>query len=262
VRLYLEVARRSFARHLTYRAATFAGLFANTVFGVMISAVYLGFYHSRGSAEVAGFSLAQAITFVWLGQSLIAVIAIWGSWDIAQSIRSGDVVSDLMKPMNYFGYWLSRDLGRAACHVLTRLAPTFLIGWALFDLVLPPSPLTWLGFAATALLAAVVSFGWRFLVNLATFWLIDVRGINMIVLGLVEFFSGFLVPLAFFPPGLRAVAEVLPFRAAIMAPIEVYLGQRDVVSVIALQLFWALALALIGQAVLAAAVRKVVIQGG
>jgi ABC-2 type transport system permease protein len=262
VHLYLAVAARSFRRHLTYRAATVAGLFTNTIWGVMLSAVFLAFYRDRENAVVAHYAVADMLTFVWVGQSLITVIAIWGTWEISQSIRSGDVVSDLMKPMSYFGYWLSQDLGRAACQVVTRFGPTLLIGAVAYDLVLPRSTVHWLEFGVSLALAVIVSFGWRFLLNLSAFWLLDVRGVHLVALGFVQFFSGMLLPLTFFPPWLRQIAEVLPFRAFVMTPIEVFLGQRPLVEALAGQLGWGIALMLIGQGGLILAVRKVVVQGG
>jgi ABC-2 type transport system permease protein len=261
VRLYAEVARCSFRRHLTYRAATLAGLFTNAVFGVLIAAVFSALYRDRGG-DVAGFSLREALTFVWASQSLLAVAAIWGWWEIATAIKSGDVVADLMKPFSFQGYWLSRDLGRAACQFLTRMLPTFLVGVIFYDLALPRSAGTWLAVAPSVLLAVVVSFGWRFILNLTAFWLLDSRGLNSISILVINFFSGFLVPLSFFPPELRAVADLLPFRAMVMLPIEILLDQRDSASALAIQLFWAVALVLLAQAVLAVAVRKLVIQGG
>ncbi|CAA9586255.1 MAG: hypothetical protein AVDCRST_MAG19-4851 [uncultured Thermomicrobiales bacterium] len=261
MRLYLEVARLSFRRHLAYRAATIAGLFTNSVFGVLIAAVFTALYRDR-AGDVAGFSLPEALTFVWASQSLITFAALWGWWEIATAIKTGDVVADLMKPFSFQGYWLSRDLGRAACHFLLRMLPTFLVGGLFYDLALPRSPLTWLAVAPSLVLAVVVSFGWRFVLNLSAFWLLDHRGISSIAVLVVNFFSGFLVPLAFFPPELRAVTNLLPFRAIVMLPIEILLGQRAVAPALGIQLFWAVALALLAQAVLASAVRKVVIQGG
>lgn len=261
MRLYLEVARRSFRRHLTYRAATLAGLFTNAVFGVLTASVFSALYRDRGG-DVAGFSLAEALTFVWASQSLLAVTAIWGWWEIAATIKTGDVVADLMKPFSFQGYWLSRDLGRAACQLLTRMVPTFLVGTLVYDLALPRSPVTWFALAPSVLLAVLVSFGWRFVLNVGTFWLLDTRGVHAIAVLTVNFFSGFLLPLSFFPPALRGVADLLPFRAIVMLPIEVLLGQRAVASALGIQLFWAVALALLAEAVLAVAVRKVVIQGG
>ena len=66
----------------------------------------------------------------------------WGWWEVAAAVQSGDVVTDLLKPFDYFVFWLSRDLGRAACHVLTRFLPTFLVGLLLYDLALPSFSLT------------------------------------------------------------------------------------------------------------------------
>ena len=261
MRLYLEVARRSFRRHLAYRAATLAGIFTNAIFGVMIAAVFSALYGNRGDA-VAGFTLPEALTFVWVSQSLIMVVYLWGWWEVADAIRTGDVVADLMKPMDYQAYWLGRDLGRAACHALTRMLPTLLVGVAFYDLALPGGVGTWAAFAVSVLLAVVVSFGWRFLLNLSAFWLLDVRGTHTIAIVLVNFFSGLLVPIAFFPDWLRIVAELFPFRAFVMVPIEVLLGHRPILDALGIQLFWAAALLLLGETMVALAMRKVVIQGG
>ena len=262
MRLYLEVARRSFRRHLTYRAATLAGLFTNAVFGVLIASVFSALYDGSSAADVAGFTVSEALTFVWIAQSLLVVVSLWGWWEISASIKSGDVVSDLMKPIDYFAYWLSRDLGRAACHALTRLLPTLAIGALLYSLALPTSVGTWLAFAVSVGLAVLVSFAWRFLLNLSAFWTLDVRGTQAAALMLVNFFSGLLVPLAFFPPWLRTFADLLPFRAFVMVPIEVLLGHRSFGSALAIQGFWAAALTLLGQGLLLLAMRKVVVHGG
>lgn len=262
MRLYVEVARLSFRRHLTYRSATLAGLFTNVVFGVLIASVFVAFYRDSDQPDVAGFTVAEALTFVWAGQSMIMVLHLWGWSEIADSIKSGDVVADLMKPIDYFAYWLGRDLGRAACHTLTRLLPTLSFGAILYDLALPSTATTWLAFGASVTLAVVASFGWRFVLNLSAFWLLDVRGTQAIAVMLVNFFSGLLVPLAFFPAWLRTFADLLPFRAFVMLPIEVLLGHRPVASALALQALWAAVLALVGQGVLVLAMRKVVVQGG
>ncbi len=263
MRLYLELAQRSFRRYLAYRAASFAGIFTNTVFGVLLCSVYAALYRGRGgTAAVAGFTLAELITFVWIGQSLLMTIYIWGWWEVAASIQSGDVVADLMKPVDYYAYWLSRDLGRAACHVLTRGVPTFLIGVILYDLVLPGSAVVWLAFAGSVSLAVVVSFAWRFLLNVSAFWLTDIRGVGTLATVAVNFLSGLLVPIAFFPPWLGVAADVLPFRGMVMAPVDVLLGHGNPARALALQAAWAIALSLLARAVLAQAVRKLVVQGG
>ncbi len=262
MRLYLEVARRSFQRHLAYRVATLAGLFTNAVFGVFFSSVYIAFYQGGEQTAVAGFTLPQILTFVWIGQSLLMLVYLWNWWEIAASIQSGDVVSDLMKPMDFQTYWLSRDLGRAACHWLTRFVPTFAVGALFYNLAVPGAVNTWVAFFVSVNLAILVSFGWRFLLNLTAFWYLDVRGTNMLAMLALNFFSGLLVPLAFFPEWLRAIAEWLPFRAFVMIPVEVFLGQRSPGNALAIQLVWVAVMFLLGKLMVHLSVRKVVVQGG
>lgn len=262
MRVYLEVARRSFQRHLAYRGATLAGLFTNSVFGVILASVFVALYRSRGGGSVAGFSLPESLTYIWIGQAMIMVIYMWGWWEVALSIQSGNVVTDLMKPFDYFGFWLSRDLGRAGCHLLTRFVPTLIVGALLYDLALPGSALTWLAFAASLVLAVIVSFAFRFLLNLSAFWLTDVRGVGGVALVAINFLSGFLVPIPFFPSWLRTVADVLPFRAIVMLPIEILLGHGSAGTALGLQAFWAVALCAAAEGVVVLAVRKVVVQGG
>ncbi len=262
MRLYLEVARLSFQRQLTYRVATLAGLFTNAVFGVFFSSVYIAFYQGGIESTVAGFTLPQILSFVWIGQSLLMLVYLWNWWDIATAIQSGDVVSDLMKPMDFQTYWLSRDLGRAACHWITRFAPTFVVGAIFFQLAMPGSVTNWLAFFVSVNLAILVSFGWRFLLNLTAFWFLDIRGTSMMALLVLNFFSGLLVPLSFFPGWLRVIAEWLPFRAMVMLPVEVFLGQRGATDALAIQFAWVIVMWMLGRFVLGQAVRKVVVQGG
>src|SRR5215207_3373471 len=147
MRVFVEVARRSFQRHLAYRGAALAGIFTNAVFGLIIASVYSGFYASKsGSTEVGGFDLTQMLTYIWLGQSLISVLAMWSWYDIARTVQSGEIVTDLMKPIDYYGFWFSRDVGRAASQIILRGIPTLAVGALLFDLALPSSFGHWLEF--------------------------------------------------------------------------------------------------------------------
>lgn len=266
MRVYLELARRSFQRQLAYRQAAIAGIFTNAVFGLLISSTYRALYQSRDAASsaerVAGFNVSEIYTFIWIGQSLLMVIAIWGWWEMSASIRSGDVVMDLMKPLNYFGYWLSQDLGRAGSQVLMRFIPTFLVGAMLFDLAMPSGIGRWTGFAVSITLATVVSFAFRFMLNATAFWMTEVAGVRTMALFATNFLSGLLVPLSFFPEPLRTVAELMPFQTFIMIPVKVFLGQGSIWNALGLQLFWAIVMSGLALLTLRFAVRKVVIQGG
>ncbi len=124
--LYLAIARSSFRRYSTYVGATLAGIFTNSVFGVIMCFVYTAVWEANPDA--GGYDVTDAVTFVWLGQALLMTVAIWGGGtpdDLAARIKSGDVAIDFYRPVGLLGWYLAGDLGRALYHLLTRgLAPT------------------------------------------------------------------------------------------------------------------------------------------
>lgn len=263
MRIYYELALRAFRQLFAYQAAMLAGIFTNSVFGVLLSGVYTALYASQDAgASVAGFTSDQTLTYVWIGQAIIAPVMIWGWWEIIKTIRTGDVVTDMLKPMSFFGYWLSRDLGRAAGHMLLRGIPTLAVGAMLYDLVYPDSPARWGAFLLSVWFAVIVSFCFRFMMNLWGFWVLDHRGIAGITMVLAGALSGHLLPLAWYPDPIRDVLNILPFRAIVMLPVEIWLGQVTIAEGLGLQLFWIAVMSLLAYAFLSIAERKVVVQGG
>jgi ABC-2 type transport system permease protein len=263
MRLYWEVALRGFRRYATYRGATVAGVFTNTTFGFMRAYVYLALFAAR--PEVGGFDVRDTLTYTFATQGMLMVAYIWGWWEVALTIRSGDVVTDLSRPLDYQFYWLAQDLGRATYHAIFRGIPPFVIGALVFDLRLPAHPATWLLFVLSMYLAVCVSFAMRFMVNLSAFWLLDYRGVGGLMAAAWTFLSGFAVPLAFFPDGLRQVAWALPFAGFVQIPVEIFLEKGtavEIVGMLGMQAGWAAVLLLAARAMLGAATRKVVIQGG
>ncbi len=263
MRLYYEVALRSYRRWTAYRAATFSGIVTNCFFGCIRALIFISLYHARG--EVAGYDLTDAITFVALGQGILMVLYLWGWWEVADTIKTGSVVTDLSRPYDYYAYWLARDMGRAVYHLIFRGITSFIVIALIFGARFPASPVQWFLFALSLVLAAVTSFAFRFIVNISAFWLLDVRGIGSAAAITATLFSGFEVPLVYFPGWLLLISNILPFRGMMQTPADIFLGHlagRDALAAFALQIIWCATLILTGRAMVVAATRKVVVQGG
>ena len=264
--LYAAVAVRSFRRFSTYRTATLAGVFTNSVFGVIYSYAYLALWHQRPDA--GGYDATDAVTYVWLGQALLMTVALWGGGttdDLAERIRTGDVAIDLYRPVGLIGWYLAGDLGRAVYHVLARGVLPTILGLVLFDIALPASPLAGAWFVVSLALAVVTSFAIRFLVACTAFWLLDQSGMRMLSGVLAIFLSGMTLPMVIFPEPLRSIALALPWASYLQTPADIWLGHRHgagILAGLALQVLWAAVLMAVCRAVLAAATRKVVVQGG
>ena len=258
VRLDWEIAKRGWRRYAAYPLATLAGIFTNTVFGFLQAYILLAVYRHR--TNVGGYDAHDTLTYVWLVQALLMTVYAFGWQELALRVRDGSITSDLSRPLNPQRYWLAFDLGRAPYHFLYRGILPFAIGAAVFRLHYPSAPDAAL-FLLSLLLAVVASLGFRFLYNLAAFWVLDIRGVLIVALTISLFFSGLIMPLTFFPGWLRDLARVLPFASFVQTPVDVWLGQYHVWQ-LALQIGWAVVLLALGQLVLGRATRRVVIQGG
>lgn len=95
-----------------------AGLATNFFSGMLRAAVLVALYGAR--QEVAGTSLAGAVTYTGLSQAVIGLLSMFSWYAVMHSVYTGDSASDLLKSLNYFTFWLARDLGRAGAALLMR----------------------------------------------------------------------------------------------------------------------------------------------
>jgi ABC-2 type transport system permease protein len=263
VAAFAALFRAGFRRFSTYRMATWAAIFTNSVFGFLRSYVLLAALGA--SAAVAGYGRDQLLMFVWAGQGIIGVVLLWGWNELADRVRTGDVAADLLRPVDPLWAFLAADLGRAAHAVTTRLVAPLAVGAIAFGLYVPRRLETYPLFAVSLVLAVVVSFGLRYLVNLATFWFLDIRGFSMALAVGSATFTGLALPVTFFPGWLQAAVWATPFPAMLQIPLDVLCERVSPAAgygLVAAQGGWAAALLATAYAVQRRGVRRLVVQGG
>ena len=260
---FLCLILTSAKRQMAYRTAMWAGLATNLFFGILRAAVMYALY--QGKPAVNGLSMAGAVTFVALTQAMIAFTSIFGSTDIMKTVYSGDISTELLRPMNFFGYWLARDLGGS----LVNLAGRGIFFMAVFGLIyavsLPNGAVGWLGFLISLGLGWLISYSWRFLVNLAAFWTPDAAGVGRGLFGLAQILSGFFIPLRLLPDWFSRFCAFTPFPFMVNTPVEIYLGilsGTELINAILWQAAWLVVLFLLAQVVYHAGIKRLTLQGG
>jgi ABC-2 type transport system permease protein len=266
VRTIRALAGAGFRRYSTYRQATVASTFTNSVFGFLRCYVLLAALAGTGVGVAGGYDARQIATYCWASQGLIGVVMLWGWNDLADRIRSGDVMADLLRPLHPVTSYLAADLGRAVYAALTRFAVPILVGAIFFDLYVPRRPLTYPLFVVSVALGVAVSFGVRYLLNTVAYWLLDVRGVNMAWAFASTVLAGLAFPLHFLPSwAVWSIWLATPFPSILQAPLDVLVERAppvQLVGVVAGQAAWAVALIGLCWYVQRRAERKLVIQGG
>lgn len=120
-------------------------------------------------------------------------------------------------------------------------------------------------FIITMILAflCVVAFG--MLVYISTFYTLSPIGVRVVATSVIEFLTGSIIPIPFFPKKLMRIVSLTPFASMQNLPFRIYSGNiagTEMLRGVLLQIFWVIALVIIGRLWMARALKKVVVQGG
>lgn len=264
---YISFFRIRLIAGLQYRAAAWAGVFTQAAWGVMLILMYRAFYESGSDAFPMEFGALS--TYIWLQEALLTLFAAWAfDNDIFESITSGAVAYELCRPCGVYGMWFVKNMAMRIARVALRCLPILLVAALLpapYGMKLPVSFGAGVLFLLSLALGFLVSISFVMLVYISTFFTLSSSGIRVLGASVVEFLSGAVIPLPFFPEKLQRVLNLLPFASMQNTPILIYtghLGTGAAWKAVALQLVWLGILGGFGQLLIRRALKKVVIQGG
>jgi ABC-2 type transport system permease protein len=265
VRAYLALLSARFQVLLQYRAAAAAGMTTQLFWGLIRVMIFEAFYRSAPPGTLEPMRLDQVVTYVWLGQAMIALMPWNVEPDLKALIRTGNVAYELLRPLDLYGLWYVRSVAYRVAPALLRSVPISALALLFLGMQPPSSWAAFAGWVATTLGAILLSGAISTLLAVTLFWTLSADGITRMAASVVVVFSGLIIPLPLFPDWAQAVLNVLPFRGLMDVPFRVYMGHippRMVLFELGLQLLWTAAIVAIGRWILARGTRRLVVQGG
>ncbi len=131
LRPYFAIFSARFLMMLQYRAAALAGIATQFWFGaIMIMALSAFYTGDRGSAPI---TLAEAITYVWLGQAFLGLLPWNVDPEIALMMRTGNVAYERLRPLDTYFYWFARAMAWRVAATLLRSIPLLFATSVLFE---------------------------------------------------------------------------------------------------------------------------------
>jgi ABC-2 type transport system permease protein len=214
--------RASWAKALEYRAQVVLWVISG-IFPLVMMAVWLAVVNEAG--PISGWGRVDFISY-YVGAAVVhQFTGSWVLWDWDDDIRLGSLSFKLLKPLDPVHHFLTDMLG-FKLFVLAVLVPLAgIIAWLSPDITYAITP-------ARALLAALACLSGLAVATLMatafamiSFWSTQSSNVFSLVYGVGQFMSGWIVPLALFPPGLRQIAYWLPYRSTLSFPLEILLGR-------------------------------------
>ena len=259
--------RIRFSNGLQYRIAAYAGISTQFAWGAMNILMFRAFYRADALAFPMEFS--QFTSYIWLQQALLAMFALW-FWekDIFDSITSGNIAYELVRPVDIYDMWFIRNAAVRLSRVVLRCLPILIVAALLpepYNMSPPDSILTFVLFIVAMILGFLLAIAYCMLFYAMSFYVINSTGVRLFAAATVEFLAGGIIPLPFFPKNIVTVLELLPFASMQNTPFWIYTGYINgdkAIFKICLQIFWFVVLFLLGKLLIKNALKKVVVQGG
>ena len=264
---YCSFFRVRFALGLQYRTAAIAGVVTQFFWGGMNILMYRAFYE----ADAAAFpmTLQATCSYIWLQQAFLMLFAAWLlENEIFDDIVSGNVAYELCRPVNIYDMWFARSTANRLSRALLRSAPILLFAALLpapHGIGAPAGAMHFVLFLVTGILGFLVTVAFFMLVYALTFYTVSPNGLRILISSVVEFFAGAIIPLPFFPDGVRRAFELLPFASMHNVPLRIYsasMTAQEMAGAIGLQAFWLVVLVDAGRLLCGHALTKMTLQGG
>lgn len=264
---YYSFFKLRFATGMQYRMASVTALTTQLIWGLMECLAYKAIAEASGGQLPMNYS--SIVTYIWLKEALLVLFNTWAADnELFAMITTGDIAYELCRPVSIYSMWFSRTAGARIAEAIMRCIPVLICAFLMpktYRMTLPVNRSSFLLFFLTLFLAFGITVAFCMIVYMLCFFTISPQGWRMVLTGAVEFLSGNLIPLPFFPKKYLFLLELSPFAYMQNVPFRIYSGDlagNAIYPYIGRQLFWLAALLCLGLAIWKRAEYRIALQGG
>lgn len=264
---YYRFFKLRFATGMQYRMASVTALTTQLIWGLMECLAYKAITQASGGNLPMAYS--SIVTYIWLKEALLVLFNTWAADnDLFTMIINGDIAYELCRPVSIYSMWFSRTIGARIAEATMRCIPVLLCAFLMpksYRMTLPVNGTSFLLFLLSLFLALGITASFCMLVYMLCFFTISPQGWRMVLTGAVDFLSGNIIPLPFFPKKYLFLLELSPFAYMQNVPFRIYSGDLagiEIYPYIVKQIFWLAILLFLGMIIWKQAEKRMILQGG
>lgn len=244
--------RVGFAEMVAYRAEMVVWILTATLPLVMLAL----WNAAAADGPLGGYGQAEFARYFTVTLVVRQLTGAWVVWDLNHGIRTGELSTYLLRPMNPLAWNLAQTVAALPFRLIV-LAPILggLLAWRP-DIAFLPSPTRALAGAASVVLAFLLAWLVQAMFGMLAFWFEQSLGIFNLWFAAYAFLGGYVLPLALLPGPVEQLARLLPLQATLAAPVDVLLGTADPLGTLAVQAGWVVAAFLGARAMWARGLRR------
>lgn len=249
---------------LAFRAGCFVMFAGNLIYLTIVYFLWKAIFDSSGKDIVNGMTFSDTMIYLVLAGSMGTVMEVYLVWDIGRKVQQGNIVFDMLKPMNCDRLYFFSVSGEVLFNFLVVFLPTTVIVYFLSGQAIPLGTNILL-FIPTMFIGYVTNFYINFFVATICIYTQSSWGINIMKEVVIALLSGASIPISFFPDGMKQVVLCLPFHTIYNVPLNTLLGKYDMNEQLTLfgqQIMWMVAVMLLAKWFWKSSLDKIAVNGG
>ncbi len=180
-----------------------------------------------GQGSAFAYSSEQMITYIFVVGVTQSLILATVMHSFAETIYTGRLSNELVKPVNVFGYMGVQEVADKVKNFGFIILETIILFLIFHPTIVIPNLLTVFLFALTTLLGAVIMFVIMLLFGTIGFWSPETWGPRFLFYMIIELTVGKFFPLDIFPQIIQRVLYFTPFPYLSYAQSQIFLGRAD-----------------------------------
>jgi ABC-2 type transport system permease protein len=193
----------------------------------------IGGEHSYGHGDFVAYYLCTLLVRLLTG--------CWVAWELNMEIRQGTLGLRLLRPIHPLVAYAAENLAALPMRGLFTIPLILVLLFTSGGQYLTHDPLQVLMFLVATGLAWVLTFLVYSAIGAMALLVESAMSLAEVWMGLFGVLSGYLIPIDLFPPWLRSICNVLPFRFLLSFPVEILLGRHsplETVQLLGVQLLY------------------------
>lgn len=193
-----------------------------------------------------GYGKDQMLTYIFLASIISYIVLSSRTIDVVSIINSGDLSLYLVKPINFFVYWFTRDIADKFQNIVFSIGELTLLFLLFHPPFVIPHELSVYLLAVLAILAGIfLYFCINMIFGFVGFWSPDSWAPRFLFFMVMSFTAGTLFPLDIFPEKFTKIFSLTPFPYLTFFQSKIWLDQlsnNEILRGFAIMGFWIVAM--------------------
>lgn len=268
MKAYLPFTKCGLQQKLIYKFNFFMTFIGQVIKCLIVLFLWKAVFDNSDSEVIKRFTVSEMMIYIFMSAVTLNMTANSTDAFISYEVRDGKIGLDMIKPISLhcklffdaMADFISGTLFTAFPLWIGMIFVTYFV-----DGNVPVRVENFFLFVISAFMGFIVLYLFNFCFGILSFFVTNIWGIRNLKHSIINFLSGSVIPLAFFPDLARNVLELFPFASINYTPVMIYLGKvagTDMLRFFGIQILWIIILYFLSHALWNKATNHLTMLGG